>query len=113
MNDHPVLQVRVIRRLLCAKTYKRLLTYGAQFLDAMDQLAGKAVFRYAERKAFREMNQDEVAKQLKQLGYEYFRKATDCGPKELATFLAEKIKEGANSDDGTFALLTLLILSSD
>ena len=25
MNDHPVLQVRMIRRLLCAKTYKRLL----------------------------------------------------------------------------------------
>ena len=26
MIDHPVLQVRMIRRLLCAKTYKRLLT---------------------------------------------------------------------------------------
>ena len=26
MIDHPVLQVRIIRRLLCAKTYKRLLT---------------------------------------------------------------------------------------
>ena len=26
MNDHPVLQVRMIRRLLCAKTYKRLLS---------------------------------------------------------------------------------------
>jgi hypothetical protein len=26
MNDHPVIQVRMIRRLLCAKTYKRLLT---------------------------------------------------------------------------------------
>ena len=24
MNDHPVIQVRMIRRLLCAKTYKRL-----------------------------------------------------------------------------------------
>ena len=24
MNDHPVLQVRMIRRLLCAKIYKRL-----------------------------------------------------------------------------------------
>jgi hypothetical protein len=27
MIGHPVLQVRMIRRLLCAKTYKRLLTY--------------------------------------------------------------------------------------
>jgi hypothetical protein len=26
MNDHLVIQVRMIRRLLCAKTYKRLLT---------------------------------------------------------------------------------------
>ena len=34
MNAHPVLQVRMIRRLLCAKTYKRLLTR----LDAMDLL---------------------------------------------------------------------------
>jgi hypothetical protein len=28
MIDHPVLQVRMIRRLLCAKTYKRLLICG-------------------------------------------------------------------------------------
>jgi hypothetical protein len=28
MNDHPVLQIRMIRRLLCAKTYKRLLMAG-------------------------------------------------------------------------------------
>jgi predicted transposase YbfD/YdcC len=42
MNDHPVLQVTMIRRLLCAKTYKRLLILseylkGEQFAKAVRQ----------------------------------------------------------------------------
>jgi hypothetical protein len=40
MNDHPVLQVRMIRRLLCAKIYKRLLISNGTGLTAGFRLVG-------------------------------------------------------------------------
>jgi hypothetical protein len=44
MNDHPVLQVRMIRRLLCAKTYQRLLIAASVVFREIQKVAGLKVF---------------------------------------------------------------------
>lgn len=88
------------------------ITYGAQFLEQLDKVAGKTVFRFAERTAFREMDQTTVAERMKPLGKDFFQTATTGTPKELAELLADKIKSSyvAETGFGTAELLSLLIL---
>jgi hypothetical protein len=49
MNDHPVIQLRMIRRLLCAKTYKRLLTNAQK--QAASNRTKQAVAKKKQTKA--------------------------------------------------------------
>jgi heme oxygenase len=48
MNNHLVIQVRMIRRLLCAKTYKRLLSGG----QTLKKLATNPKFLGTEMRPF-------------------------------------------------------------
>lgn len=83
-------------------------TYGAEFLDVMDELVGKSTFVYAERKAIREMDHNQMVEYFKPYGYAHYKKAKVSSPQELAEHLAA-VMNAANQSATNLSVNTALI----
>ena len=83
-------------------------TYGAEFIEALDRLAGQKLYCYDERKSFRNMTQEELAVYMRRHGYEFVKAARKCDPEQFATFIVCRYVEAGKLTTTNVANLSLL-----